>query len=215
MLLPLGDHTTYWCNLLDEIVKEFPMHYSSWHKIEPEKKARVMGTLRQRDWDKQIDYWLDAKNAARALQNAQNQAKSKVFCRKGSWSLVVIRDMQMKSSKTREDLGANTPMGVPYTEDQIMAMVCQGKQRGYILGVGRVLARQDRFVISNNKPRFTHTDADVDEVKEENKKLRKEINMLMTVVRSNDLMLLTQLQSEHEVGGDSDSGVVEDDAGRG
>ncbi|GKB75756.1 hypothetical protein Tco_0942651, partial [Tanacetum coccineum] len=94
-----------------------------------------------------------------------------------------------------------------------MAMVRRGKQRGHILGVGRVLARQDRSIISINEPRCTHTDADVNEVKEENKKLRKEINMLMTVVRSNDRMsqLLTQLQLQHEVGGGSDSGVVEDD----
>ncbi|GJV20618.1 hypothetical protein Tco_1369638 [Tanacetum coccineum] len=111
--LPLGDHGAHWSNVLSEIVREFLMHYPSWHKIEPEKKAGVIGTLRpdgtrdvegirsrpppnikQPDWDKQVDYWLDAKNAARALQNAQNQTKSKVFCRQGSWSLAVIRDMQ-------------------------------------------------------------------------------------------------------------------------
>ncbi|GKD33717.1 hypothetical protein Tco_1249226 [Tanacetum coccineum] len=71
------------------------MYYPSWHKIEEEKKARVLGILRhpsrpppnikQQDLDKQIDYWLDPINAARALQNAQNRAKSK-----------------MESSETRE-----------------------------------------------------------------------------------------------------------------
>ncbi|GJU48588.1 hypothetical protein Tco_1218143 [Tanacetum coccineum] len=35
------------------------------------------------------------------------------------------------------DLGANTPMGVPYTKDQIMAMVRKGKQRGHIPDVVR------------------------------------------------------------------------------
>ncbi|GKA03414.1 hypothetical protein Tco_0676195 [Tanacetum coccineum] len=30
---------------LDEIVKEFLMYYPSWHKIEEEKKARVLGIL--------------------------------------------------------------------------------------------------------------------------------------------------------------------------
>ncbi|GKB54183.1 hypothetical protein Tco_0904936, partial [Tanacetum coccineum] len=145
------------------------------------------------------DYWLDAKNPARALQNDQNREKSKVFCRQGTRSLAVIRDMLMESSETRElrDLGANMSTGVPYTNDQIMAMVCRGKQQRHILGVGRVLARQGRGVISINEPRCTHTNADVDEVKEENKKLRKELNMLMTVVRSDDQMsqLLMQLQS--------------------
>ncbi|GKB01192.1 hypothetical protein Tco_0829236 [Tanacetum coccineum] len=53
----------------------------------------------------------------------------------------------------------------------------------------------------------------VDEVKEENKKLRKELNMLMTVVRSDDQMsqLLTQLQSQHEVGSGNRSGGAGDD----
>ena len=37
------------------------------------------------------------------------------------------------------DLGVNTPEGVAYTEEQILAMVLKGKQRGHIAGVGRVL----------------------------------------------------------------------------
>ncbi|GKA56354.1 hypothetical protein Tco_0755426 [Tanacetum coccineum] len=82
------------------------------------------------------------------------------------------------------DLGANTPTGVRYTEDQIMAMVRRGKQRGNIPGVGMVLAGQGRGVISIDEPRCTHTDADINEVKKENNKLRKEVNILMTVVRS-------------------------------
>ncbi|GKE55907.1 hypothetical protein Tco_1495092 [Tanacetum coccineum] len=65
-------------------------------------------------------------------------------------------------------------------------------------------------VISINEPRCTHTDTDVDEVKEENTWLRKELNMLMMVVRSDDRMsqLLTQLHSQHEVcnGSESDGG---------
>ncbi|GKA48845.1 hypothetical protein Tco_0741803 [Tanacetum coccineum] len=32
--------------------------------------------------------------------------------------------------------------GVPYTDDEIMAIVRRSKQRGYIPGVGRVLERQ-------------------------------------------------------------------------
>nr|GEY25759.1 hypothetical protein [Tanacetum cinerariifolium] len=39
-------------------------------------------------------------------------------------------------------LGSNTPTGVPYTEDEIMAIVCEGKQRGHIPGVRRVLPGQ-------------------------------------------------------------------------
>ncbi|GJU57199.1 hypothetical protein Tco_1234965 [Tanacetum coccineum] len=36
-----------------------------------------------------------------------------------------------------QGLGSNTPTGVPYTEDEIMAIVRGGKQRGHIPGVGR------------------------------------------------------------------------------
>ncbi|GJV86347.1 hypothetical protein Tco_1530285 [Tanacetum coccineum] len=37
-----------------------------------------------------------------------------------------------------QGLGSNTETGVPYTEDEIMAIVRKGKQRGHIPGVGRV-----------------------------------------------------------------------------
>ena len=38
------------------------------------------------------------------------------------------------------DLGVNTPVGRAYTEEEILAKVLKGKQRGYIAGRGRVLA---------------------------------------------------------------------------
>ncbi|GKC46661.1 hypothetical protein Tco_1064383 [Tanacetum coccineum] len=91
------------------------------------------------------------------------------------------------------DLGANTPMGVPYTEDQIMAM--------------------GRDTISINKPRGVYTDTDVDELKDDNKRVRKELAMLRTVVKSDDRMsqLLTQLESQHEFDGGNRSGGGGDD----
>ncbi|GJZ31968.1 reverse transcriptase domain-containing protein [Tanacetum coccineum] len=100
------------------------------------------------------------------------------------------------------DLGDNTPTGVPYTKDQITTMVRNGKQRGHILGVGRVLVEQGSDAISINEPRC------IDEVKEDNKQLRKELAMLKTVIRSGDRMsqLLTQLELQHEVDGGSGSG---------
>nr|GEZ65415.1 hypothetical protein [Tanacetum cinerariifolium] len=45
-------------------------------------------------------------------------------------------------NKALYGLGSNTPMGVPYTEDEIMAIVHEGKQRGHIPYVGRVLPGQ-------------------------------------------------------------------------
>nr|GEV43214.1 hypothetical protein [Tanacetum cinerariifolium] len=86
------------------------------------------------------------------------------------------------------DIGANTPMGVPYTEDQIMAMVRKGKKCAHILGVGRVLEGQGRDAISINESWGAYTYTGVVEVKEDNKRLRKELDMLRTVVRSDDWM---------------------------
>ncbi|GJQ98660.1 hypothetical protein Tco_0009799 [Tanacetum coccineum] len=111
------------------------------------------------NWDAQIAFWNDPKNRARATQNKQNRAKSKV----------------MESSATREypsliytfflthtfngvflnpedkaiyGLGSNTETGVPYTEDEIMACFT-GRQRiarGHIPGVGRVLPGQGTVI---------------------------------------------------------------------
>ncbi|GJU85146.1 hypothetical protein Tco_1292692 [Tanacetum coccineum] len=50
-----------------------------------------------------------------------------------------------------QGLGSNTPSGVPYTEDEIMAIVHGGKQRGHIPGVGRVLPGQGTLFRSDDK----------------------------------------------------------------
>ncbi|GKG19446.1 hypothetical protein Tco_0376545, partial [Tanacetum coccineum] len=38
-MLHLGENSTRWSNLVGELVREYLMYYSSWHKIEKEKKA--------------------------------------------------------------------------------------------------------------------------------------------------------------------------------
>ncbi|GKA63061.1 hypothetical protein Tco_0762580, partial [Tanacetum coccineum] len=85
------------------------------------------------------------------------------------------------------DLGINTPTGVPYTEEQIMAMVKKSKQRGHIPGI--------------------------DEIKEDGKRLRKELELLRSVVRSDDRssQMLTQLESQPKIGGRNGSGGGGDD----
>ncbi|GJZ30478.1 hypothetical protein Tco_0575525 [Tanacetum coccineum] len=99
-----------------------------------------------------------------------------------------------------------------YTDDQIMAIVRRGKQRGHMPGLGRVLAGRGRDVLVSPEPRCTHT-ADVDELKRTNKRLKKQMDMIMKVVRRDDKMsqLLTQLQSQYNVGSGSGSGGGEDD----
>nr|GEW49456.1 hypothetical protein [Tanacetum cinerariifolium] len=105
---------------------------------------------------------------------------------------VFLRDKQQcvyEEMLRLQGLGANTLTGAPYTDDQIMAIVRQGKQRGQIPDVGRVLAGRG-------------------------KDLKKQMDMIMKVVRSDEKMsqLLLQLQSPNEAGSGSGSGGGGDDA---
>ncbi|GJV74326.1 hypothetical protein Tco_1494321 [Tanacetum coccineum] len=106
---------------------------------------------------------------------------------------------------------ASTPeTGVPYTEDEIMAIVRGGKQRGHIPGVGRVLPGQ-RTVIPPSPP-CTHS-SDVAKLKKREKVLTRQVNMFMKLFRSDDKFsqMLSQLESQPEIGGGSGSGGCGDD----
>nr|GEY94689.1 uncharacterized WD repeat-containing protein C2A9.03-like isoform X1 [Tanacetum cinerariifolium] len=129
-LMPLGDRAAHWTNYLGELVRELPLHYPSWRQMPPERKAGVVAKIGTQfdlrphmesdrwpqiyagiqhhlqkiynDWDAQLAFWNDPKNLARAAQNKQNRAKSKVVCRQGSRSIATFRDMHMETSATRE-----------------------------------------------------------------------------------------------------------------
>ncbi|GJQ93890.1 F-box domain containing protein [Tanacetum coccineum] len=181
-MLPLGDHSSHWANLLGEIVRQFPMHFGSWRNILPERKARVLGKIRTQlrtpvtrltTWKlsdpdvprtylwkigmRRSGFWSDPKNMARCAQNAQNRAKSMIVCRQRSRSLAALRDKQSsatqeylsliqtffdthtvgdvflldKDRRLYEEMLRLQGLGI-YTDDQIMAMVHGGKQRGHI-----------------------------------------------------------------------------------
>ncbi|GJZ92891.1 hypothetical protein Tco_0664956 [Tanacetum coccineum] len=46
-MLPLGNHSSHWANLLGEIVREFPMHFASWRSIPTEQKVPQLFTQLQ------------------------------------------------------------------------------------------------------------------------------------------------------------------------
>ncbi|GJZ28807.1 hypothetical protein Tco_0573454 [Tanacetum coccineum] len=112
------------------------------------------------DWDAQIAFWNDPKNLARAAQNKKNQAKSKVMESSATreypslihtFSLIHTvggvflnpDDKALYDEMLRlKGPGSNTSTGVPYTEDEIMAIVRGSKQRGHIPDVGRALSGQ-------------------------------------------------------------------------
>nr|GEZ09111.1 hypothetical protein [Tanacetum cinerariifolium] len=107
-------------------------------------------------------------------------------------------------------LGSNTPTGVPYTDDEIMAIVRGGKQRGHIPGVGPVLPGQGTIIPPSSQS--THS-ADIARLKKREKLLTKQVNMFMRLFRSDDKFsqMLTQLESQPEYGGGSRSGGCGDD----
>ncbi|GKC75327.1 S-adenosyl-L-methionine-dependent methyltransferases superfamily protein [Tanacetum coccineum] len=109
-----------------------------------------------------------------------------------------------------QGLGSNTETGVPYTEDEIMAIVRGGKQRGHILGVGRVLPGQGTLIPP--PPLCTHS-SDVVKLKKREKVLTRLVNMFMKLFRSDDKFsqMLTQLESQPEIDGGSGSGGRGDD----
>nr|GEZ38220.1 hypothetical protein [Tanacetum cinerariifolium] len=57
-------------------------------KIRRERPKNIMA----REWDKYIEFWNDPRNIARAVQNRQNRANSKVLSQQGSRSLTRLRD---------------------------------------------------------------------------------------------------------------------------
>nr|GFA99618.1 hypothetical protein [Tanacetum cinerariifolium] len=89
-------------------------------------------------------------------------------------------------------LGSNTPTGVPCIEDEIMAIVRGGKQRGHIPGVGRVLPGQGTVIPLPSQS--THS-ADIARLKKHENLLTKQVNMFMRLFRSDNMFsqILTQL----------------------
>nr|GEW81750.1 ribosomal protein S11, chloroplastic [Tanacetum cinerariifolium] len=99
-----------------------------------------------------------------------------------------------------QGLGSNTPTGVPYTEDEIMAIVRGASSggtfpRGHIPGVGRVLPGQRTVIPPPSQG--THL-ADIDRLKKREKLLTKEVNMFKRLFMSDYRFsqMLTQLESQ-------------------
>nr|GEV34137.1 hypothetical protein [Tanacetum cinerariifolium] len=108
--------------------------------------------------DYRIRFWSDPKNMAGGAQNARNRAKSTVMQSSTTQeysSLIqtffdthIVGGVFLSDEDRRLYVEMMRLQGLgTYTDDQIMAMVRGGKQRGYIPSVGRVLARRDKDVL--------------------------------------------------------------------
>ncbi|GKE87671.1 hypothetical protein Tco_1565146 [Tanacetum coccineum] len=93
-----------------------------------------------------------------------------------------------------------------------MTIVQKGKQRGHLLGVGRVLSGRATDGCPP-PPQSVIDPADVENLKKSNKNLTKQVKMMMRIFRSDDKFsqMLTQFESSPEFGGASGSGKCGDD----
>nr|GFC69818.1 hypothetical protein [Tanacetum cinerariifolium] len=101
-----------------------------------------------------------------------------------------------------QGLGSNTPTGVPYTEDEIVAIVRGGKQRGHIPGVGRVLSGQGTVIPPPSQSTYF---TDIARLKKREKLLTKQVNMFMSGVCGDDE------PGDDEPGDDEDGGEDEEE----
>ncbi|GJU63704.1 hypothetical protein Tco_1245539 [Tanacetum coccineum] len=139
--MPLGDHAAHWANYLGELVRELPLHYPSWRQMSPERKAGVVakiGTQFDLRPHMESDRWPQIyAGIQQHLQKIYNGKKAALKERywvpeeDGTYDLERLR--RGRPSHIFEDemlrlqgLGSNTPTDVPYTEDEIMAIVRGG-----------------------------------------------------------------------------------------
>ncbi|GJT23255.1 reverse transcriptase domain-containing protein [Tanacetum coccineum] len=153
-LMPLGEHAAHWANYLGELVQELPLHYPSWRQVPAEQKAGVMaqiGTQFDMRPHMESDRWpLIYAAIQQHLQKIYNGKKAALKERQwipdSNETYDLDRIRLSHPSYISKGLGSNTETGVPYTEDEIMAIVREGKQRGHIPGVGRVLPGQGTVI---------------------------------------------------------------------
>nr|GEZ85526.1 acidic leucine-rich nuclear phosphoprotein 32 family member A [Tanacetum cinerariifolium] len=160
----------------------------------------------------------DIRNIARAAQNRQNRTKSTVISQQGSRSLARLRDEMRQSSTTQEYpplidtfFVAHTVNGEflwdedrriyeemrrlettsTDTNDEINRLARGGKQRGHILGVGRVLLA--RATASPSTPTYEST----------LNSLHKKVDFMMSLFKSD--LKYSDMFSQFESGGASGS----------
>nr|GEY47581.1 hypothetical protein [Tanacetum cinerariifolium] len=114
-------------------------------------------------------------------------------------------------------LGSNTETGVPYTEEEIMAIVQKGKQQGHLFGVGMVLSGCATGG-SPPPPQSTVDPVDVEKLKKSNKSLTKQVKMMIRPFRSDHKFsqMLNLFESSPDFGGlsgcgDDEPGCDEED----
>ncbi|GJU09894.1 hypothetical protein Tco_1132290 [Tanacetum coccineum] len=194
-MLQVGPNASWWNNVVGKLVREFPMHYPSWYLIEDAKKVHIRGRLMM-----QTDENHEYPSLISSFYDLHTH--------EGVWVQEDAR-LQYEEMIKLPDLGAYTPIGVPYVEERILSMFIKGKQRGHIPRRGRQVAGRGKTLIVGSQPRGTYSQLDIDDMLAEIdqalaaantqvKAQRRELDELKSVLRSDPRMveLLSQLGSE-------------------
>ncbi|GJW39589.1 hypothetical protein Tco_0065434 [Tanacetum coccineum] len=117
-MMPLNEHAAHWVNYLRELIRKLPLHHLSWRQVPPEQKARVverigMKSSATREYPSLFHTFL-THTVNGVFLNPENKA--------------LYDEM-----RRLQCLGSNTEMGVPYTEDEIMAIVLGASSGGTFL----------------------------------------------------------------------------------
>ncbi|GKA04629.1 hypothetical protein Tco_0683749 [Tanacetum coccineum] len=226
--MPLGDHAAHWANYLGELGScrcttllgakcRRSRRRGSWQRLGP--SLTCVPT-----WNPIAGH--KSMRPSSNIYKRSTMAKRLLLRKDGelSYSRVPVVDphllldtyywRRILEPYGQSSICSNTPSDVHYTEDEIMAIVHGGKQRGHFLGVGRVLLGQGT-VIPPSTP-CTHS-SDVATLKKREKLLTKNMNMFMKLFKSDNKFsqMLTQLESQPEYGGGSGSGGCGDELGLG
>ncbi|GJY78226.1 hypothetical protein Tco_0484027 [Tanacetum coccineum] len=201
IMMPLGDHASHWSNYLGELIREIPLYYPSWQKVSAERKATIvtkigMESSSTREYPSLIHTFFVTHTVGGVFVRDEDRA---------------LYDEMLRLQR----LGSNTETGVPYTEEEIMAIVRKGKQRGHLLGVGRALSGRSTDGCPPS-PQSTVDPADVKKLKKSNKSLTTQVKMMMRLFRSGDKFsqMLEQFESSPEFRGASGSdGCGDDESG--
>nr|GEW44826.1 hypothetical protein [Tanacetum cinerariifolium] len=118
-LMPLGDNAAHWANYLGKLVPEEDESYDL-ERIRRRRPSHIseMETSATREYPSLIHTFFLAHTVRGVFLNPEDKA---------------LYDEMLRL----QGLGSNTPTGVPYTKDEIMAVVRGGKRWGNIPGVGR------------------------------------------------------------------------------
>nr|GEW42049.1 hypothetical protein [Tanacetum cinerariifolium] len=195
------------------------------YNVEKIRRARPQDITAD-EWDKYIQFWNDPRNIARAAQNQKTRKRARSYLDTDLGHLLAF-EMRWQSSATQEYPSlidtffvAHTVNGEflwdedrlfvttyeemrrleatgTYTNDEINRLARGGKQRGHILGVGRVLPA--RATASPSTPAYEST----------LNSLHKKVDFMVSLFKSDSKY--SDMFPQFESGGASGSGRCGDD----